>query len=213
MRTTHHASRRITRRTGAALAAVLALGVAGPAMATTPVLTPAHVQLADTAVSTGLQTNAYCGIYWGSLSRTNGTTHTSGTVDNVRAGRHTCYDRLVIDVDNVPKSMTYDVRYVTTVRAEGTGKRIPLAGDADLRIVLRAPAYDQAGNSTYSPSDAKHLVGVTGWRTFRQVAWAGSSEGQTTIGLGVRARLPFRVMVLDGPGDGARLVVDVAHKW
>ena len=40
---------------------------------------------------------------------------------------------------------------------------------------------------------------------------AGSFEGQTTIGLGVRARLPFRVFVLAGPGSGSRLVVDVAH--
>lgn len=30
---------------------------------------------------------------------------------------------------------------------------------------------------------------------------------------GVRARLPFRVFVLDGPGSGSRLVVDVAHRW
>ena len=54
---------------------------------------------------------------------------------------------------------------------------------------------------------------MAGYGTFRQVAWAGSFEGQSTIGLGVRARLPFRVLVLDGPGDDARLVVDVAHSW
>ena len=47
----------------------------------------------------------------------------------------------------------------------------------------------------------------------RQVAWAGSFEGQTTIGLGVRARLPMRAFVLNGPGDGLRVVVDVAHRW
>jgi len=29
----------------------------------------------------------------------------------------------------------------------------------------------------------------------------------------VRARLPFRVLTLDGPGSGSRLVVDVAHYW
>jgi hypothetical protein len=38
-------------------------------------------------------------------------------------------------------------------------------------------------------------------------------EGQTEIGLGVRARLPFRVFPLAGPGDGSRLVIDVAHRW
>ena len=38
-------------------------------------------------------------------------------------------------------------------------------------------------------------------------------ESQATIGLGVRARLPFRVFTLTGPGSGSRLVVDVAHRW
>ena len=31
--------------------------------------------------------------------------------------------------------------------------------------------------------------------------------------LGVRARLPMRVLVLDGPDGGHRVVVDVAHRW
>jgi hypothetical protein len=56
-------------------------------------------------------------------------------------------------------------------------------------------------------------VNVTGYSTFRQVAWAGTFEGQTTVGLGVRARLPFRVFTLAGPGSGSRLVIDVAHRW
>ena len=57
------------------------------------------------------------------------------------------------------------------------------------------------------------LIDTTHFRTFRHVAWAGSFEGMTTIGLGVTARLPFRAFVLPGPGDGSRLVIDVAHRW
>ena len=56
-------------------------------------------------------------------------------------------------------------------------------------------------------------MNVSGYRTFRQVAWAGSFEGQSTVGLGLRARLPFRVTAVDGPGTGSRLVIDVAHSW
>lgn len=198
-------------RAWAALVAALALGLAAPAAATST--QPAgHARALETAVSSTMQASAYCGIYWGSLGRTNGTAHTSGTVENVRAGQHSCFDRLVIDVDDVPSSMTYDVRYVDAVREDGSGKVVPLAGAADLQIILRAPAYED-GRPTYTPADPDRLVGVRDWRTFRQVAYAGSFEGQTTVGLGVRARLPFRVMVLDGPGDGARLVVDVAHRW
>jgi hypothetical protein len=54
---------------------------------------------------------------------------------------------------------------------------------------------------------------VRGYPTFRHLAWAGSFEGQTTLGLGVRARLPFRVALLAGPGGGSRVVLDVAHRW
>jgi hypothetical protein len=42
---------------------------------------------------------------------------------------------------------------------------------------------------------------------------AGSFEGLTTIGLGVRAKLPFRVFTLNGPDGHSRLVIDVAHRW
>ena len=72
---------------------------------------------------------------------------------------------------------------------------------------------DSAGQPTYRPVNVKELTNVTGYRTFRQIAWAGSFEGRTTVGLGVRARLPFRVFTLAGPGDGSRLVIDVAHTW
>ena len=206
-----HTTRHAARRTGAALAAVLALGLGAPALASGASAT--HAQLAGVGVSVGLQSAPYCGIYWGSLPWTNGTAGTSGTVDNVRAGRHACFDRLVVDVDDVPGSMTYDVRYVDELRAAGSGREIELDGGATLQNVLRAPAYDDAGHATYTPSSSSRLVGVGGWSTFRQVAMAGSFEGQTTFGLGVRARLPYRAFVLDGPGDRARLVVDVAHRW
>src|SRR5690606_19861234 len=111
--------------------------------------------------------------------------HSPGTVAGVRAGRHACYDRLVIDVAKVPRSLSYDVRYVTQVRQPGSGAVVGLTGGARLQIVLHAPAYDSNGRATYRPVDRSRLADVTGWRTFRQVAVAGSFEGQTTLGLGV----------------------------
>jgi hypothetical protein len=56
-------------------------------------------------------------------------------------------------------------------------------------------------------------VNVAGWRTFRQVSIDGQFEGFQTVGLGVRARLPFRVFVLAGPNIYSRMVIDVAHRW
>jgi len=57
------------------------------------------------------------------------------------------------------------------------------------------------------------LVDVAGWRTFRQVSLVEIYESQITVGLVVRARLPFRVFTLDGPGQRSQLAIDVAHRW
>jgi hypothetical protein len=73
--------------------------------------------------------------------------------------------------------------------------------------------HDDTGAVTYDPADDGEAVNVAGFDTLRQVAFTGGFEGQSTFGLGVRARLPFRTFILDGPGDGSRLVVDVAHRW
>ncbi len=75
---------------------------------------------------------------------------------------------------------------------------------------LHHPSYDAQGNATYSPAGA---APVTGYPTLRSVVYGGSFEGYTTFGVGVRARLPFRVFVLTGPGAHSRLVIDVAPSW
>jgi hypothetical protein len=169
-----------------------------------------------TAPTAAAHPHPYCGIYWGSLAKSGGTGSPAGPQDgdlkNVRSGRHACYDRLVIDVDG-PVTGGYRVQYVSAVRAEGSGNVIPLRGGADLEIVVFVPAYDDNGNSTYNPTNRMELRNFAGYQTFRQAAWGGSFEGQTTLGLGTRARLPFRVLVLAGPGDGYRIVIDVAHRW
>lgn len=175
-------------------------------------LAPAAASASPTATTASTSASApYCGITWGSLRKAS-PAYTGATIDNVRAGRHGCYDRLVFDLGPGPVT-GYNVQYVPQVFMGGAGHPVPLAGAADLQIVVNAPAYDSTGHSTWNPSDWWHAVNVTGFTTFRQVALADTYEGQTTIGLGVRARLPFRVMVLTGPGSGSRLVIDVAHEW
>ena len=156
-----------------------------------------------------------CGITWGSLAKSGTHDASFDTLRNVRAGRHACFDRLVIDLARAPQFTAYSVHY-GTAHQEGTGTAIPLTG-TDMEIVLTSPAYDSNGTADVPAGQhATNVVDVTGFRTFRQVAWGGSFEGYTTLGLGVRARLPFRVTVLDGaPGHptGARVIVDVAHAW
>lgn len=156
----------------------------------------------------------YCGLTWGSLAKSGTHDTLRDTLQGVRAGQQTCYDRLVVDLADARGFTAYTVRYASVERP-GSGTAVPLRG-TDMEIVLQSHAHDSAGRATYDPAKDAEAVNVSGFRTFRQVAWAGSYEGSSTIGLGVRARLPFRVTVLPGaPGypDGARVVIDVAHAW
>lgn len=124
----------------------------------------------------------------------------------VRAGSHLCADRVVFEVEGPVAG--YDIRYVDRVVQDGSGAVVAVPGGARLQVVLHHPAYDAQGRPTWAGG-----VAVAGFRTLRSVLAAGSFEGYTTFGVGTRARLPFRVTVLPGPGAHSRVVLDVAHRW
>lgn len=174
---------------------LLAVGALTPVAAVAP---PAHAA-------------PYCGITWGSLPKVTGYDVEQSPVTNVRSGRHTCFDRVVVDLSG--DAGEYAVRYVSTYRAPGSGQALSLRGGAKIQVLVGNPTYDADGDAVYDPANPAELVGTAGYSTLRQVRLGGSFEGQTSIGLGVRARLPMRVFVLDGPGSGQRLVIDVAHRW
>ena len=153
----------------------------------------------------------YCGIRWGSLAKSSWEM-TGAPITGARAGRHECFDRLVVDLAGKPAA-GYHVRYVDGFYQDGSGDRLTVSGGAILRVDVLAPAHDQNYQATVPWKVGTDIVNVGGYRTFRDVVYGGSFEGQTAIGLGVRARLPFRVFKLDGPGGGSRLVIDVAHRW
>jgi len=148
---------------------------------------------------------AACQAGWGSGARSAAGQNAS-TVTSVTAGRHACFDRVVVRVAG--PTAGYSVRYVPTVLADGSGKPLPVPGGARLEVRLRHPAYDAAGR----PTVAVH-ADVRGYDALRSVVWGGSFEGVTSLGVGTRARLPFRVSVLPGPGSDSRIVLDVAHRW
>ncbi|MET9816208.1 hypothetical protein [Streptomyces sp. NPDC006355] len=164
---------------------------------------PAAARQATTQTTT-------CPTGWGSLAKT-GTSAMVAPMTNVRTGRHACFDRMVVDVPGAGSGVGYTVQYVDRLYQDGSGRYIPVAGGAVLAVRVAAPAYDpETGSPTYPGRVALPLPGVdlTGYRTFRDTRFAGSFEGETQIGLGVRARLPFRVLQLDD-----RVIVDVAHSW
>jgi hypothetical protein len=147
-----------------------------------------------------------CGITWGAQAKgPSGVPPAGGRLTDVRAGRHTCFDRLVLLVRG-GRTPAYHVAYVAQVTQDPSGRPVPLRGGAFLQVTVGADG------SAYRPADARNLVDVAGFPTLRQVAFAGSFEGLTTVGLGVRARLPFRVFTV-GTSGGFGVVVDVAHRW
>jgi hypothetical protein len=152
----------------------------------------------------------YCGITWGSQPKQAGNSAPSlqgSELTAVRAGQHACYDRLVLDIAGSTRVASYRVAYVPAVRSDGSGAVVPLKGGAFLQINLGL------NNNTAPPAFIGDVANVSGFLTFREVAAAGGFEGYTSEGLGVRARLPFRVFTVSGPGSTARVVIDVAHAW
>jgi hypothetical protein len=183
----------ITMLAGGALGVAMAVAVGAPSP--------------ETLISHAIGGTGHCARHWGSEPRTSARPEGTSTarVADVRVGRHACFDRLVVDLGTGARP-GYHVRYVRAVHARGSGKRIPLRGRAKLEITV-------AGNAAARfPASASDLADVSGFRAFRQLAGAGSVEGHTEIGLGLRATLPFRVHVLHGPGSAWRLVIDVARR-
>jgi hypothetical protein len=184
-----------------ASALAISLSVAGPAQAGSP-----------SAAASG----PYCGIRWGSLTK-DSPTMTQAPITGARTGRHRCFDRLVIDLGGMPAA-GYSAYYSTGFYAEGSGAPLLVAGGAVITISTHAPASDAQGNPTVTWGPGTVIrrpdqFSAARFRTFRDLVFGGSYEGYSSFGLGVRARLPFRVFRLAGPDGGSRLVIDVAHRW
>lgn len=149
---------------------------------------------------------AGCSTSWGINAKHRGSQAitVATRVRGVRAGRHGCFDRLVIDMSGGMQP-PFSARYVKNIVAQGSGKVLKVRGKAKILIVVRGPA------GRHYHANAVNLTDVSGFKTFRQVRGAGSFERVTAIGLGLRAKLPFRVFELGSSEAGWRIVIDVAH--
>ncbi|MET8182971.1 hypothetical protein [Streptomyces sp. NPDC005336] len=190
------------RRWGTGLAAMV---LAGGGLAVT-------AGTAGAVTASSAKAAAACETGWGSGEKT---AQAAGhkPLENIRTGQHACYDRMVFDVKGgtAADRVGYRVNYVDTLYQDGSGEAIPVGGGAVLEIRVAAPSYDpETGGESYPGRARKPLPGVdiTGYKTFKDTRFGASFEGDTQIGLGVRARLPFRVFQ-----SGGNVVVDVAHSW
>jgi hypothetical protein len=126
----------------------------------------------------------------------------SPTLTGLRAGRHASFDRVVFQLDG-PIPSYYSVRYVPMVHLDGSGDPLPLRGTAFLEVVVRAPTHDQDGRPVLRPTRLR-----PDFPALREVKVPGSFEGQITAGIGVTAKVSFRVLELANP---TRIVIDLAH--
>ncbi|MGQ7296145.1 AMIN-like domain-containing (lipo)protein [Quadrisphaera sp. KR29] len=126
------------------------------------------------------------------------------TVTGLRTGRHACFDRVVIDfAGGVPE---YRVRWLARgerLRADGSGRVVPLQGERVLEVVLLGADRFEAARRT-----APRLPAV------RSTYLSPSFEATVQVGVGVRTGAASRVSglrVFEIGGAHPRLVIDVAH--
>ena len=78
---------------------------------------------------------------------------------------------------------SYNFQYVAEVVSDGKGDRIPLPGNAFLRVgFVDAQAHDNAGKSTIKVSPRNPL----GYKNLKGYGFAGDFEGHVTYGLGIQ---------------------------
>jgi hypothetical protein len=127
------------------------------------------------------------------------------TVRDIRVGRHDGFDRVVLEVGGEGRP-GWDVRYVDEASSQGSGDPVEVAGDAVLQLTVTGAGYPyDTGVEEFPIADtvsASDTVAVT------EVAFDGTFEGTSVAFVGLQARAPFRVYLLEGP---TRLVLEVAH--
>jgi hypothetical protein len=160
---------------------------------------------------------ARCATRWGTGAKSTGTRMSAADLYKVRAGHHTCFDRVVFDV-NGTAPVDASVRYVRVVLSDPAGQPVKVSGRAALQVVVRAP-YLGAGSSGHQPYRQVPRIGarlvpaatLAGLAVVRDVRFAGTFEGISTVAVGVQGRLPFRVFVTRDHG-ARHVVVDVARR-
>jgi hypothetical protein len=126
-------------------------------------------------------------------------------VVRLEVGRHDDegFDRVVVAFDGPLPG--YDIRYVDQVVQDGSGQPVTLLGGADLQVVIKpANAHDDTGAPTLPVPRLTPAFAMV-----QEARLVGDFEAVVTVGVGVRARAPFRVIELTGPN---RLVIDVQHR-
>src|SRR3954452_16742398 len=114
------------------------------------------------------------------------------TLVDIRASHHPGFDRIVYEFENGLPS-THRVRYVRRLIADPSGRPVPIAGRAILRVRFERARAHAAGTATAPSRQAFALPNIM--TTVR----AGDFEAVTSYGIGLAKRTAFRVFTLRNP--------------
>lgn len=122
----------------------------------------------------------------------------------IRVGRHTTYDRVVLDFTGGAPAASF--RYVTRFVAP-SGKTVTVLGPTHLLVTMH-PAYGYNVNTGQATYKGPQKITTPALRNLRQVAIVEDFEGYLNIGLGMRHRSWVHVF---GLGNPSRVVIDVGR--
>lgn len=127
-----------------------------------------------------------------------------GPIEAIRVGRHSCFDRLVVDIRGPLPG--WGVKYRDALIADGSGRNVPFRGRKIMEINLNTNAHNiDTGRRTFT------LPARPSFPEFRDLILAGDFEGMTQIGVGVQNVRPFRVFTLPGARGHTLWILDVQH--
>jgi hypothetical protein len=134
-------------------------------------------------------------------AQTNASVVTLPELVDVRTAHHPGFDRITFEFKGARP--TANVRFVSQLTEDGSGKPVHLAGGAAIEVVFHgANAHDEQGNPTVSPRRFS-----PGLPMLKEVAQIGDFEAVVSYGLGVDHRTSFKVLQLSGP---SRVAVDIS---
>jgi hypothetical protein len=134
---------------------------------------------------------------------------TQSQLRDVRAAKHTTFDRFTLEFDSEPpgyKVPGYKVEYVEPpILADPSGQEVTIDGTAFLQITIQGAVADYLNtDDPYTgPGELK-----PGLPNLVEAELTGDFEAVLIWVLGVNEEADFRVLMLESP---PRLVVDVGH--
>lgn len=119
----------------------------------------------------------------------------------VRAASHPGFDRVVLEfTGGLPEVQRAE--YVDTLRADGSGARLRIAGAAVLQVtVFQAVGHDEQTGRDTSPARV-----VTALPNVVELVQSGDFEATVSYGIGLVQRRPYTLFTLSSP---SRVVLDV----